>query len=128
MHFGKRLLSYSHEDSSDATPPITLKFKDGSTAHCDLLIGADGVYSTARHSLLELAARDLEAGSTDEGKKTANVLREKKEPVWSGHTAYRATANSEMLRKLNPNHRTLSSFQFVSISFNRLSPLLTVVL
>lgn len=99
----------------DAASMITLEFRDGSSAHCDLLIGADGIYSATRHTLLELAAQEFEADSSIEGKKSANMLRAKKEPVWSGHISYRTTADSEKLRKLNPNHRILSSFQLVCL-------------
>ena len=53
-HFGKRLESY--EDST--SNPITLRFKDGTTATCDVLIGADGVKSAVRRSMFaDLAAK-----------------------------------------------------------------------
>lgn len=100
----------------DAASMIMLEFRDGSSAHCDLLIGADGIYSATRHTLFELAALEFEADSSIEGKKNADALRAKKEPIWSGHISYRTTADSEKLRKLNPNHRILSSFQLVCLS------------
>lgn len=113
VYFRKRLQSYA--TTSEASPSsITLEFKDGSTATCDLLIGADGIHSATRCTLLELAAQESEVGASRGGVETDIRLREMKEPVWSGHTAYRTIVSSEKLRNLNPNHRILSSFQLVS--------------
>ncbi|KAI5118815.1 hypothetical protein M0805_000203 [Coniferiporia weirii] len=103
-HFSKRLVSYSY---STPTSPITLLFKDGSTATCDVLIGADGIHSATRHTLLELAARDAEANGSAEGAAAAAVLREVMDPVWSGSVAYRAVVPREKLEKINPNHRAM---------------------
>lgn len=50
--FGKRLSSFV--DANAATKePIHLSFDDGTTAVCDVLIGADGVKSAVRTSLFE---------------------------------------------------------------------------
>lgn len=113
LHFGKRLTNFVLP--TEPTAPIILEFKDGSQSSCDVLIGADGIHSATRSTLLELAAQDSEACGSENGKKTANTLRDMKEPVWSGHTAYRTVANTEKLKKLNPKHRTLTTFQIVSL-------------
>lgn len=114
VHFKKRLVSYtiSPDDSSQA---ITLQFKDGTTATCDVLIGADGIHSPTRHVMLELAARDLEAAKNAEG---AKELRAKIEPQWSGLVSYRTVANAEKVRALNPNHLALT--QYISVSTLRI--------
>lgn len=50
--FGKRLDSYV--DASEAEgKPITLNFQDGTSAICDVLIGADGVKSAVRTALFK---------------------------------------------------------------------------
>ena len=46
-HFNKRLQTI--EESSD---DVTLHFKDGQSAHADVIIGADGVHSKVRENLL----------------------------------------------------------------------------
>lgn len=112
IHFGKRLSAYKMH--SKQASPITLEFKDGSVASCDVLIGADGVHSATRHAMLEYAALEAELGGLQEEKDKASLLRSKKEPIWSGHTAYRTIASTDKLRILNPNHRTLTTFQLVS--------------
>lgn len=114
VHFGKRLVSYSVSPQSN--PLITLQFKDGSTAKCDVLVGADGVHSATRKSLLEFAAHDLEANQGDVD--AATSLREKIEPVWTGYTAYRTVANAAKLRALNPNHSVLTGPHMVSWRYN----------
>ena len=112
VHFGKSLSSFA--TPAGKASPITLEFKDGSTSTCDILIGADGIHSATRQTMLELAAQDSEANgsATDDNRLTS--IRNMKEPIWSGHTAYRTVANAGRLRNLNPNHRTLSTFQIVS--------------
>lgn len=96
----KRILYYAQPRNASA--PITLHFEDGSHATCDVLIGADGVKSAVRASLVqELAARASSAHEAEE-------LRRAAEPRWSGTSAYRATIPAEMLRALLPGHRVLS--------------------
>lgn len=112
VHFGKRLATYSVSSSaSDSQPSISLEFKDGSTAMCHVLIGADGVHSAARRSLLLLAARGLE--QVQDKNEVAASLRVKIDPVWTGLTSYRNVVSAEKLRALNPNHSALSRAQFV---------------
>lgn len=89
-----------------------MSFKDGTTATCHVLIGADGVHSPTRHTLLEFAAQKAEA--TECGKESAALLREKIDAVWSGLVSNRMTASAEKLRALNPDHRALTGSQIVS--------------
>ncbi|KAI5119670.1 hypothetical protein M0805_007760 [Coniferiporia weirii] len=113
-HFSKRLVSYSLPPASVPSSPITLNFEDGNTATCDVLIGADGIHSATRHTLLELAAKDAEAeaeaANSVDGKKMAETLRAMVDPVWSGCVTYRAIVPREKLEKVNPSHRALLTF------------------
>ncbi|KAH8111735.1 hypothetical protein DFH11DRAFT_575240 [Phellopilus nigrolimitatus] len=114
-HFSMRLVSYTLPPASSPSSPITLNFKDGTTATCGVLIGADGIHSATRHTLLELAANDAEADGSDEGKKSAEILRGMVDPIWSGSVAYRGVLPREKLEKLNPNHRAMQRAQNVSL-------------
>ncbi|KAH8111730.1 FAD/NAD-binding domain-containing protein [Phellopilus nigrolimitatus] len=114
-HFSKRLVSYTLPPASSPSSPITLNFKDGTTATCDVLIGADGIHSATRHTLLGLAAADAEADGSDEGRKSAEILRGMVDPVWSGSVAYRGVIPRERLEKLNPNHRAMKTPQNVRL-------------
>lgn len=91
-----------------------MQFKDGSEDFCDVLIGTDGIHSATRRVMLELAAQNLEINSTNDGNIAAKSIRNAIEPVWSGHTAYRAIADSEKLRNLSPSHGILETPRIVS--------------
>ena len=113
-HFSKRLVSYALPEKRDNFSPITLTFKDGSTATCDVLIGCDGIHSRTRHVLYDLAAKDAEE-TKDEGRlKEAATFRSYANPVWSGFVAHRSVFPRELLEKRNPNHRALELGQSVS--------------
>ncbi|EGO26930.1 hypothetical protein SERLADRAFT_414770 [Serpula lacrymans var. lacrymans S7.9] len=100
-HCSKRLESYSQSIAG----PVELKFQDGSTATCDLLIGADGVKSAVRGSLLrELANQAVMEGKPDVAQEALAGI----DPVWSGMVAYRALIPAERLRALSPSHRALT--------------------
>ena len=91
IHFSKRLASYSETSPTD---PITLNFKDGTTATCDLVIGSDGIRSAVRRTMYnELASESEIRGDTEE----AARLREMIEPVFSGQIAYRGLAPASAL-------------------------------
>ena len=114
-HFAKRMVSYTLPPPSEPTSPITLNFEDGSVATCDVLLGADGIHSVTRRTLLNLAANDAEKSSSEDSQKTAETLRGSIEPIWSGAMIYRGLIPREKLEKLNPNHSALTTSQMVCI-------------
>ncbi|EMD39109.1 hypothetical protein CERSUDRAFT_104377 [Gelatoporia subvermispora B] len=95
----KRLISY--------TQPVrlTLHFDDGTTAFCDVLIGADGVKSNVRSSMMrEMASVAKAQGNVAQ----AETFSRAAAPRWSGTSAYRAVIPAERLRLLAPGHRVLT--------------------
>ncbi|KAI0364701.1 FAD/NAD(P)-binding domain-containing protein [Pilatotrama ljubarskyi] len=104
-HIRKRLVSY-HQDPSSSRSAITLQFKDGTTATCDVLIGADGVKSAVRRTFVEELAMVAKANRRPE---YARTLRDAAHPKWSGTLAYRATIPANKLRSLLPDHRVLDN-------------------
>ncbi|TFY53781.1 hypothetical protein EVJ58_g9254 [Rhodofomes roseus] len=103
-HTGKRLVSYSQPAQGSSHSPITLHFEDGSTAACDVLVGADGVKSATRATLVdELARAASSAGRRDE----AEALHRAAQPRWSGICAYRTTIPADALRARVPGHKVL---------------------
>ncbi|EJD50165.1 FAD/NAD(P)-binding domain-containing protein [Auricularia subglabra TFB-10046 SS5] len=77
IHFNKRLSSFSKSPRPDTQ--YTLSFADGTSATCDVLIGADGVRSPVRVGMFNTAATSL----GDESLRIFGV------PVWSGQSVYR---------------------------------------
>lgn len=100
-HFHKKLTTYDDNEGG----PIVLHFADGSTAECDVLIGADGIKSAVRHTLYPNLAK-------------ANIITQEEanfpNPIWSGTVAYRGLIPREVLEKQWPGHRTLTSQIMVS--------------
>ena len=91
LHFSKRLSSFSESTPTDS---VTLNFKDGSTATCDLVIGSDGIRSAVRHTMYNELADEAETRGESEG---AARLRAMVEPVFSGQIAYRGLAPTSAL-------------------------------
>ncbi|KIJ41279.1 hypothetical protein M422DRAFT_75634 [Sphaerobolus stellatus SS14] len=97
-HFRKRVKSYEQDTPGD---PITLHFNDGSTAECDVLVGADGVKSMVRAEMLKHIASTK--GNPD--------LLDLIDPFFSGTIAYRGLIPVDKMPK-GPDgspHRTIRS-------------------
>jgi len=95
-----------------------LTFEDGTTATCDVLVGADGLHSSVRRSLLtEIAQSYRNEGKEEEAKDALDGI----EPVWSGTNAYRAVVPAEVLAKEFPEHRALTTQLHVRSSSSFLS-------
>ncbi|KAJ2916737.1 hypothetical protein MD484_g3704, partial [Candolleomyces efflorescens] len=101
IHCSKRLRSYNQRP----TGPIELSFEDGTTATCDILIGADGLKSAVRRSMFTEKARIAHSeGRTAEAAECEASI----EPVWSGTNAYRALIPAERLSARYPGHRVFT--------------------
>lgn len=99
MHLIKRLVSFDEPENLEH--PVTLTFEDGTTAACDLLIGADGIKSVVRASLFRKWAEGAAEGKQD----VAETLLKHVDPVWTGVLAYRCVIPRERLEAQAPNHR-----------------------
>jgi salicylate hydroxylase len=108
----KRLESYTQQPG-DA---IMLHFQDGSTATCDILLGADGVKSAVRKTILHEAASWAESQHRNGD---AAELRNMSEPHFSGFFCYRALIPTERLSSISSQHRALSSGVQVGYSLFR---------
>lgn len=103
----KRLESYVQRPGA----PIMLRFQDGSTATCDVLIGADGLKSAVRETMFHEAA--IRAESQQRNADSAQ-LRSLSKPRFSGVFSYRALIPGARLSSISPQHRVLSSAVQVS--------------
>lgn len=111
-YFKKRLQFYTK--FTNEVESIMLSFTDGTTAKCDVLVGADGIHSATRRCLLDRVARAWKKQPLADALNNSNLLLKKKEPIWSGFVSYRALIPSEKLRAVNPNHSAFSSINAVS--------------
>ncbi|KAF8888036.1 hypothetical protein BD779DRAFT_1672449 [Infundibulicybe gibba] len=101
ISFSKRLKSYIQHSSGK----IDLLFEDGTTAKCDILIGADGIKSAVRRNMLTNKARKAaEAGKLEESVQLMNSI----EPRWTGIAAYRALIPTERLQAYRDTHPDLN--------------------
>lgn len=108
IHCSKRLRSYTQRQGG----PITLFFEDGTSANCDVLLGADGLKSAVRRSFLGEKAQWAQGeGRWSEAADLTAVI----EPSWSGTNAYRALISGDKLKARHPNHRVLT--QPTQVSF-----------
>ncbi|KAH9988531.1 salicylate hydroxylase [Russula vinacea] len=98
----KRLESYEQQPGA----PIMLHFQDGSTATCDILIGADGLKSAVRKTMFQEAATWAESQHRNT---EAAELRNLSEPRFSGAFCYRALIPAVRLSSISPQHRIFSS-------------------
>ena len=102
-HFGKRLASYTDSGSE----PVVLSFKDGFTATCDLLIGADGIKSATRKAMYEKLA------DAEPMVEKADELRNLIQPKWAGQYVYKNLISSERLKAICSDHLALDTPLFV---------------
>ena len=72
IHFSKRLVSFELPSDDHKATPIKLNFKDGTNAKCDVLIGADGIHSSIRHVMLDLAAQNAEKSESEDSESSRN--------------------------------------------------------
>ncbi|PIL34307.1 hypothetical protein GSI_03082 [Ganoderma sinense ZZ0214-1] len=94
IQYAKRLTSYT-EPASDRDPMV-LKFKDGTQATCDVLVGCDGIKSAVRRTMYTDLANEVEArGELEE----AARLRALNDPFWSGTVAYRGLVPTSELEE-----------------------------
>ncbi|KAL7280677.1 hypothetical protein ACG7TL_005616 [Trametes sanguinea] len=101
----KRLVSYQ-QVAGQSPNLITLQFQDGTSASCDVLVGADGVKSATRRKFVEeLASIARARGRSADAQKLSDLGP----PWWSGTIAYRAIIDAERLRSLLPKHRVLNN-------------------
>ncbi|KAA1470032.1 FAD/NAD(P)-binding domain-containing protein [Dentipellis sp. KUC8613] len=142
-HTSKRLRSYSSPSCSASSTqtqtqtqtyahtqpgPITLTFADGSTAQCDVLVGADGVRSAVRaqlfsassfadaripadtaHIPISTAHTPTSATQTPSAHAHTGTDSAYARPHWSGVLAYRALVPAERLRARAPAHRVFGT-------------------
>jgi salicylate hydroxylase len=93
---------YTQTDNSSMA--LQLIFTDGSVATCDLLIGADGVKSAVRSSMVtELATIAESQGDLVAAKK----WRSFEKATFSGCLIYRTMFPSQKLEQISPNHPCL---------------------
>ncbi|SRR6266545_7885983 len=108
VHCSKRLRSYTQRLGG----PISLLFEDGTEALCDVLLGADGLKSAVRRSLLcEKSQWAQGEGRWSEAADLTALI----EPCWSGTNAYRALIPADKLRARHPHHRAIT--QPTQVSF-----------
>jgi salicylate hydroxylase len=80
-------------------------FKDGTTAECDVLIGADGLKSATRRTMFEDMALEAEVNGD---LALAIALRRHIRAKYSGATVYRTIIPRERLTAISSEHRVLS--------------------
>lgn len=97
IHLGHRLASYVESDAG-----VELTFKNGTTAQCDMLVGADGIHSVVRRGFL-----------AKEHNLSADQVAKEGSPLWTGSIAYRSVIDSNRVAQLNPEHPSL--FRPVSV-------------
>lgn len=107
-HFSKRLESFVDPPFG----PVILRFKDGSSAECDLLVGADGIKSAVRKSMFEHLSQGV--NKLHEGKISASQYLRFIEPHWTGQVVYRVLVPREQLEAACPGHESLRSPIYVS--------------
>ena len=103
IHFDKKLTTYTEVvDVDGCIDHYVLHFADGTIAEADVLIGADGIKSSVRMSMYDIAHRQNCSPSVQRKhcpKCSAAT------PRWTGIITYRALIPTQSLRKIDPNHQ-----------------------
>ncbi|KAF8624147.1 hypothetical protein AX17_007210 [Amanita inopinata Kibby_2008] len=108
-HTGKRLKTYVRKPEH-----VELVFDDGTTATCDMLVGADGIKSAVRRVMLTEKAQIAKARGEDQTH--VDKLLSSIDPVWTGQTVFRVTIPGQVLRDRAPGHRALTkTVQYVGV-------------
>jgi salicylate hydroxylase len=101
IYCSKRLRSYSQRQGG----PVNLLFEDGTRTSCDVLLGADGLRSAVRRSLL---GEKIQWAQSENNWSEAADITALIEPSWSGTNAYRALISADRLMTRDPNHRVFT--------------------
>lgn len=102
IQYSKRVRGYRYLEAPSRK--IELVFEDGSLAFCDVLIGADGVRSAVRATMLTAEAKLLASnGHSLEADELLGCIR----PSWSGQIVYRTVISAEALQTRSPHHESI---------------------
>ena len=104
-HFAKRLVGYEQDSAG-----VTLNFQDGSSAKAHVLVGADGIGSSARKAMYTRLAEQVQA--TDPA--LADDLMMNGSPIWAGVYIYRFLVDANKIREIEPSHIVLE--QSIAVS------------
>ncbi|KAI0723589.1 FAD/NAD(P)-binding domain-containing protein [Earliella scabrosa] len=98
IRLGKRLASYTHTQDGQA---VELHFQDGTTATCDVLVGADGIRSAVREAMFtQLASAAQESGKAEEAADLRACIPE----LFSGFVIYRTLIHKASLPQEDGKH------------------------
>nr|GAT52620.1 salicylate hydroxylase [Mycena chlorophos] len=101
IFFSKKLSTYNERPESK---DVELVFEDGTSATCDILVGADGVNSATRATLLSERAAGLRSlGQPEEATAAEACIN----PIFSGQLVFRALIPAERLRAVDAGHEGL---------------------
>ncbi|KAI0261374.1 hypothetical protein BC834DRAFT_1008528, partial [Gloeopeniophorella convolvens] len=104
FHPSAKLVSYAAPPSPGA--PLVLSFADGSTAHADVLVGADGVRSAVRAGMYAETGRLV---------RERRVACEAATPKWTGTIACRSLVSIPKLAALRKDHPACTGNYFMHV-------------
>lgn len=105
VHFNKKLVSYDQDGDG-----VIVRFEDGSSAHGDILVGADGIASGTRKTMYTHLSRGLQTANLD----SSDYIKKYSLPSWIGTYAYRAQFSRGKLANMNSKNIFLNNFITVS--------------
>ena len=110
IRLGKRLASYTHSQDGQA---VELHFQDGTTATCDVLVGADGIRSAVREAMFtQLASAAQESGKAEEAADLRACIPE----LFSGFVIYRTLIHKASLPQEDGKHPALNKAGISAVS------------